>query len=432
VVRLSVPTDISERMLNRLIAELEVDPERDVYYIEGSLGSSCLFELMALDRPNLKYPPHVPKIPEVLAGGQNIFAAIRAQDIMIHLPFDSFTPVEEFFRGAARDPDVLAIKATLYRVGKNAPVVDALMEARDNDKQVAVLVELKARFDEENNLEWARALEHKGVHVTYGVEELPVKTHSKIALVVRREADGVRRYLHLGTGNYNASTARLYTDLGLLTCNEELTDDATHLFNRLTGYAPATTYRRLLVAPEYLYPGFITLIDNEIQAALEGKPARLIFKMNQLEEESMIQKLYQASQAGVRIDLIVRGLCCLRPGIPEMSENIRVVSIIGRFLEHSRIYYFHNAPLDQQVYVGSADLMRRNLHNRVETVFPILDQRIRRRMLHILATNLRDNFGAWELMPDGRYQRLHPGPDENVIDSQYIFTNNSQGLEEMP
>lgn len=429
VVRLSVPHNISQAMLKRLIDELEVDAERDVYFIDGALGSSSLFELMSIDRPDLKFPPHVPKLPEILPQGKELFSAIRQQDIIVHHPFDSFTPVEEFFRAAARDPDVLAIKATLYRVGKNSPIVEALLEARDNDKQVAVLVELKARFDEANNLEWARAMEHKGVHVTYGVEELPVKTHAKIALVVRREGETVRRYMHLGTGNYNAATARLYTDIGLFTCNPELAADASHLFNRLTGYAPSTAYKRLMVAPEFLHHRLIALIDNEIAAALEGKPAHLIFKMNQLEDDVAVQKLYEASQAGVKIDLIIRGLCCLRPGVPGISENIRVTSIIGRFLEHSRLYYFHNAPPDERLYAGSADLMRRNLYNRVETVFPLLDSRVQRRGLRILFTCLRDNFAAWEMQTDGTYIRRTPQPGEDVIDSQFIFMNNSAGLE---
>ena len=327
---------------------------------------------------------------------------------------------------------MLAIKATLYRVGRNSPIVQALMDARDNDKQVAVLVELKARFDEENNLEWARALDEKGVHVTYGVEELPVKTHAKIALVVRRECDGVRRYVHLGTGNYNSGTARLYTDIGLFTCNREIADDASRLFNRLTGYAPATEYQRLLVAPEYLMNALIALIDNEIEAARAGKPARLIFKMNQLEEDLMIQKLYQASQAGVQVDLLVRGICCLRPGVPGLSENIRVISIVGRFLEHSRIFYFQNAPSDQRVYMGSADLMRRNLYNRVEVVFPILDPRIQQQALRILSTGLRDNLDAWELESDCNYRRLEPAPDEAPLRSQSVFMEDSFGVPDMP
>lgn len=430
VVRLSVPEDMSEHTLKRLIHELKVDPEQDVYEVKGALGVSALFDLMAVDRPDLKYPPYVPRIPEIISQSPDIFHAIRHADILLHHPYDSFSPVEDFFWTAARDPNVMAIKATLYRMGKNSPIVRALAEARDNDKQVAVLVELKARFDEENNLEWANWLERKGVHVTYGVEELPVKTHAKVSLVVRREPDGVRRYVHLGTGNYNAATARIYTDLGLFTCNQEIGTDALFLFNRLTGYAPATAYRRLLVAPEYLSSGLIALIDNEIAAANAGKPARLIFKMNQLEEDVIIQKLYQASQAGVRVDLLVRGLCCLRAGVPGYSENIRVTSVVGRFLEHSRIYYFHNAPTERRIYLGSADLMRRNLYNRVEVVFPVLDARIQAQVMGILATCMADNQNAWELQPDGSYIRLQP--DEAPLNSQHVFMENSTGRGDIP
>lgn len=431
VVRLSVPDNISERTLNQLIRQLKVDPERDVYLIDGALGASSLFELSGVDHPELKYIPFVQRVPAHL-DEQDIFSAIRKSDILLHHPYDSFMPVETFFRAAARDEDVLAIKATLYRTGKNSPIVEALLEARDNDKQVAVLVELKARFDEENNLEWARQLEHKGVHVTYGVEELPVKTHAKVALVVRREAEGVRRYIHLGTGNYNASTARMYTDLGLLTCNPEIADDVSRLFNRLTGYAPATRYKRLLVAPEHLHDDLTALIDHEIAAARAGKKARLIFKMNQLEEDGMIQKLYQASQAGVRVDLIVRGLSCLLPGIPDVSDNIRIVSHLGRFLEHSRLFYFQNAPPDKRLYMGSADLMRRNLYNRVEVVFPVLDSRLQKSALRVLATYLKDNQLAWEMLPDATYQPVQPQPDEALLDCQATFMEDSFGINEMP
>lgn len=432
IVRLSVPESVSKRTLKQLIQQLRVDPERDVYTVDGALGASSLFELSSLDHPELKYPVYVPRLPAALNGNSDVFAAIRHQDILLHHPYDSFKPVEDFFRMAARDPDVLAIKATLYRVGKNSPVVEALLEARDNDKQVAVLVELKARFDEENNLEWARALEHKGVHVTYGVEELPVKTHAKVSLVVRREGDGVRRYLHLGTGNYNATTARIYSDLGLLTANRELAEDASRLFNRLTGYAPTTNYKRLLVAPEYLHKTLMKMIDSEIAAALSGKPARLIFKMNQLEEDVMIQKLYQASQAGVQIDLLVRGLCCLRPGVPGVSDNIRVLSHVGRFLEHSRIYYFHNAPPDQRIYLGSADLMRRNLYNRVEVVFPVLEDVAQQKVLRMLATYLRDNLSGWELHPDGQYERVTAREGDPPLDAQQMFMLDSAGIDALP
>lgn len=432
IVRLSVPENVSRRTLNQIIQQLRVDPERDVYTIDGALGASSLFELSSLDYPHLRYPVYVPRLPEPLATNGDLFASIRQRDILLHHPYDSFKPVEDFFRLAARDPDVLAIKTTLYRVGKNSPVVEALLEARDNDKQVAVLVELKARFDEENNLEWARALEHKGVHVTYGVEELPVKTHAKVALVVRREGNGVRRYVHLGTGNYNATTARIYTDMGLLTANREVADDASRLFNRLTGYAPSTSYKRLLVAPEYLHRTLLDLLDNEIAAARAGQPARLIFKMNQLEEDVMIQKLYQASQAGVQVDLLVRGLCCLRPGLPGISDRIRVISHVGRYLEHSRIFYFQNAPPAQRVYLGSADLMRRNLYNRVEVDFPILDPGLQHRVLRMLATYLRDNVSGWELQPDGSYQRLTPREGEPPLDCQQMFMLDSAGIDALP
>jgi polyphosphate kinase len=427
VVRLSVPTDISDQMLKRLILELNVESDHEVYTVNGALGSANLFELMNVDAPDLKYPQLVPRLPEALSQATDIFAAIRQQDILLHHPYDSFSPVEEFIRYAAHDPNVLAIKATLYRVGQNSPIVHELMEARENGKQVAVLVELKARFDEENNLEWARAMETKGVHVTYGVENLAVKTHAKIALVIRKEGDGLQRYVHLGTGNYNAGTARLYTDLGLFTVNQEIAEDATRLFNRLTGYAPETHYNRLLVAPEFLRNGLLDLIDNEIRVAKEGGDGRIVFKMNQLEEDVIIAKLYEASQAGVQIDLIVRGICCLRPGIQGISDNIRVRSIIGRFLEHARIFYFKNAPPDQRIYAGSADIMRRNLYNRVEVVFPIIDPRLQRRVLRLLATDLSSNVRTWELQPNGDYTLVDCDDENALVDAQQIYLQSSFG-----
>lgn len=432
VVRLSVTTEMSQRMLRLLIKSLGVPSNRDVYTIDGELGTADLFEVLRVDRPDLKDAPFIPRQVELFAQTTDFFDVIRKQDIIVHHPYDSFAPVEDFFKKAAHDPKVLAIKATLYRVGKNSPVVNALMEARENDKQVTVLVELKARFDEENNLEWVTALEEKGVHVIYGVEELPVKTHAKIALVVRREHDGMRRYVHLGTGNYNASTARLYTDIGLFTSDEEIADDANRLFNRLTGYAPSTAYSRLLVAPDYLHDKFMALIDDEIEAAHQGKDAHLIFKMNQLEEDVMIQKLYQASQAGVQIDLIVRGFCCLRPGVEGLSDNIRVKSIVGRFLEHSRVYYFKNAPEHEQLYMGSADLMRRNLYNRVEVIFPVLDPRIQWRVLRLLQTNLLDVKNSWVLDVNEQYLRLWDGQDKTAFDAQAIFMKDSFGVDEVP
>ncbi|MFZ4813869.1 MAG: polyphosphate kinase 1 [Phototrophicaceae bacterium] len=429
VVRLTVPHDISEMTLSRLISELGVVPDRDVYYVDGMLGASSLFQLYGIvERPDLRDTPYIPRLPEPIQNKVNLFDAIRERDILMQHPYDTFAPVEDFFRSAARDPQVLAIKTTLYRVGKNSPVVKALLEARDNDKQVTVLVELKARFDEENNLEWARALEQKGVHVTYGVEELPLKTHAKVALVVRREEDGVRRYVHLGTGNYNASTAKLYTDFGMFTCNDEIAEDISRLFNRLTGYAPATQYNRLLVAPEHLQSGLLALLDNEIRAVQAGGSSHVILKMNQLEEDAMILKLYEASQAGVQIDLIIRGLCCLRPDVPGLSENIRVRSIVGRFLEHGRVFYFPNAPSDQRIYCGSADWMRRNLLNRVEVVFPVSDPGLQRRLLRALRTQLMDNVGAWEMLRDGTYRHLTPPDEDSAINSQRVFMQDSFGL----
>jgi len=432
IVRLSVPESMDAATLNMLIQRLKVRPEREVYRVNGALGGSSLMQLLSVDKPELKDTPFVPRIADRLFNPPTIFDAIRERDYLLHVPYDSFTPVEAFFQQAARDPYVLAIKATLYRVGRKSPIVQALIEAREEDKQVTVLVELKARFDEENNLEWARQLEDIGVHVIYGVEELSVKTHAKIALVVRREPDGVRRYVHLATGNYNSSTARLYTDMGLFTSNRDIADDASHLFNRLTGFAPDTTYKRLLVAPEFLHPTLVKLIDNEIDAAKAGKPARLILKMNQLEEDVMIAKLYQASQAGIQVDLLVRGICCLRPGIRGMSENIRVTSIVGRFLEHSRIFYFHNAPPDQRLYLGSADLMRRNLYNRVEVVFPILDATLQHETLRVLATSLRDNVRAWTLGENDTYTRVQPDQGVPRIDSQEVFMEDSFGLDVLP
>lgn len=432
IVRLAVPSQISPNMLSRLRDDLQIENERDIYHIEGALGSASLFDLANLDVPALRYPPHVPRQPEALPEQAPLFDTIRRGDILLFHPYDSFAPVEEFFRLAATDPQVVAIKTTLYRVGNNSPVVQALMDARDNEKQVSVLVELKARFDEENNLSWARALENKGVHVIYGVEELPVKTHSKVTMVIRREGNTLRRYIHLGTGNYNASTARLYSDFGLFTCHHGLAEDVSRLFNRLTGFAPATRYQHLLVAPEYLLPALLERIDAEIDAARAGKSAYIIMKANQLEEDRIIERLYAASAAGVQVDLIVRGFTMLRSGVPGLSENIRQISILGRFLEHSRVYYFHNAPPEQRILIGSADLMRRNLYNRVETVFPLLDPQLRRQVLRILATQLADNALAWEMAPDGDFQRRQAGNGEARVNCQEIYLKNSAGLDRLP
>jgi polyphosphate kinase len=332
--------------------------------------------------------------------------------------------VVEFFERAAVDPQVLAIKTTLYRTGQNSPIVHALLKAQEHQKQVAVLVELKARFDEENNIGWARALESQGVHVVYGL--MGLKTHSKISLVVRREADGVHRYVHLSTGNYNASTARVYTDLGLFTCREDIASDASELFNRLTGYAFHTRYRKLLIAPEHLRPQITALIEREIGHARAGHKAQLIFKMNSLVDPRMIRLLYEASQAGVQIDLMVRSVCCLRPGVPGVSDRIRVHCLIGRFLEHSRIYYFYN-DANAEIYLGSADLMQRNLDHRVETVFPIESEPLKQRILdEVLGIELADTAKAQILLTDGTYQKVMPAPGMQPLSAQRWFMEHSR------
>jgi polyphosphate kinase len=337
--------------------------------------------------------------------------------VLLHHPYDSFSPVVQFVRAAARDPNVLAIKQTLYRVGKDSPIVEALKEAVMNGKQVAVLVELKARFDEENNIQWTRALEEVGVHVVYGLPGY--KVHAKVCLVVRREQNGeICRYVHLSTGNYNVDTARVYTDLGLFTCNPEIGQDASELFNNLTGYFRQSCYRRLLVAPVSLRQRLTELIEREIVHHQMHGGGHLIFKVNQLVDPGMIRLLYRASQVGVKVDLLVRGMCSLRPGVPGLSQNIRVVSIVGRFLEHSRVYYFHNNG-DEEIYVGSADLMERNLDRRVETVYPILDPTIRQRIkTEVLELGLSDNVKARELCPDGSYVFVARKPDEPAVNSQ--------------
>jgi polyphosphate kinase len=421
VVRLTVEHDMPQRIRELLLANLKLTSD-DLYEVRGPLGLADLMMLTKLDRPDLKDQPFFPHAPAVLRHARNsaeIFAAIRAQDILLHHPFDSFQPLVELIEAAAEDPEVLAIKQTLYRVGLNSPIVKALMHAREQDKQVTVLVELKARFDEENNITWARALERAGVHVVYGLVGL--KTHAKIALVVRRESDGLRRYVHLGTGNYNATTARIYTDLGLLTARPEIGADASDLFNFLTGYSRQRRYRTLLVAPVNLRDRLSALIEREIEHAEQGRGGRLIFKLNAVVDPAMIDLLYRASQAGVQIDLIARGICCLRPGVEGMSENITVRSVVGRFLEHSRIYYFANGG-QGEVYLGSADLMQRNLDRRVETLFPIEDPAL---IAHIrdevLAVYLRDNVRARILLPDGCYVRAQPEDGAAPIDSQAFF-----------
>jgi polyphosphate kinase len=401
VVQITVESAMPQRLRTLLMQYLEIGPE-DVYSEENPLGLSALQELLRLDRPDLKDPPFAPHVPAALrTPGEDIWATLRRQDVQLHHPYDSFAPVVDLIRAAARDPHVLAIKQTLYRVGHHAPIVDALLDAAMQGKQVAVLVELKARFDEENNIEWARALERAGAHVAYGMPGL--KVHTKIALVVRKEDDGIRRYVHLGTGNYNATTARIYTDLGLMTARPEIGADASDLFNYLTGYSGQSAFRRLLVAPVSLRRGLLERIEREVALHRERGDGRLIFKMNALVDGEMILALYRASQAGVEIDLLVRGVCCLRPGLPGISDHIRVTAILGRFLEHSRIYYFHNGG-DEEVYLGSADLMPRNLDRRVEELVPVETPSLRTFICsELLPLYLRDVANTSELLPDATY-----------------------------
>ena len=425
VVRVTVDTEMPLAIRDILIENLEVEPS-DLYTLEPPLGMSDLAQLHSVDRHDLKDPPFVAAIPPVISEADDIFSCIRRQDVLLHHPYDSFSPVVEFLSAAARDPAVLAIKQTLYRVGQNSPVVEALLEAVHAGKQVAVLVELKARFDEESNIEWARALEAEGVHVVYGL--LGLKTHSKLALVVRQEGERIRRYVHLSTGNYNVVTARMYTDLGLFTCDEAIGMDASDVFNYLTGYSDKRSYRRFLVAPINLRTGLEALIRREIEHARSGGEGSLIFKVNALVDKAMIQLLYEASRAGVRIELLVRGMCCLRPGVPGVSETINVTSIVGRFLEHSRIFWFRNGGAEE-VYLGSADLMMRNLDRRVEILFPILDARLVRHVRdEILGTCIQDNVKARVMNADGSYARTPRAPGAEPVDAQAQFIRRRQAV----
>jgi polyphosphate kinase len=413
VVRLTVIDDMPEHILDILISNLEIDSSQ-VYRVKGPLSLKRLMTVYAIERPELKETPFVPAMPAALVAGaedEDIFSMIRRQDTLLHHPFESFQPVVDFLRRAARDPDVLAIKMTLYRVGRNAPVVEALLEAMEHDKQVAVLVELKARFDEGSNIEWARALEREGVHVVYGLVGL--KIHCKVTMVVRREGDTIRRYVHLSTGNYNAFTAHLYTDIGMFTTNPEIADDVTNLFNYLTGYSAKADYRKLLVAPVNLRQRMVALIEREVENHLAAGGGHLIFKMNSLVDPKIIQALYRASQAGVRIELLVRGMCALRAGLPKVSENIEVVSIVGRFLEHDRAYYFRNGG-DEEIYLGSADMMQRNLNRRVEVLFPVEDPSLVKRIKDELAIYLGDNVKARRMNPDGTYSRRNGSAKKQV------------------
>lgn len=416
VVRLEVQDDTPAHIRTLLLEELRetetvpglVLTERDVFDAGTILELGDLMALATLDLPELRDPPFAPVVPAAVRDTtRSIFDVIRERDLLVHHPFESFTAtVEQFLDAASRDDNVLAIKLTLYRTSGDTAIVRALTEAAQRGKQVAVLVELQARFDEANNITWARTLEDFGVHVAYGLPGL--KTHAKVALVVRREADGIRRYVHIGTGNYNTKTARTYTDIGLFTASPSIGADLTDLFNSITGYSRQRMYRKLLVAPANMRDRFLELIENETAAARAGRPARIIAKMNALVDPGIIGALYAASQAGVEIDLIVRGICCLRPGVPGVSERIRVISIVGRFLEHSRLFFFANGA-DDGYYIGSADWMPRNLDRRVEVVTPVEDRALHPRLRALLETCLADNRQAWELRTDGTYVQRDPG-----------------------
>src|SRR5215207_5094887 len=412
-VRLEVATSMPAKMVDYLTTSLGLTPD-DVYVIDGPFNIPDLMQLYQLDLPALKDKPLQSAVPAPLLQADTIFDAVRRKDILLHHPYTSYTAVTDFIATAAADPDVLAIKMCLYRTGKDSPVVKSLMEASAQGKQVTALVELKARFDEENNIEWARQLEKEGVHVVYGLVGL--KTHCKLALVVRREGDGLRRYVHLATGNYNPTTSRIYTDIGLITTDKEIGEDATYLFNYLTGYSRYSKYNCLLVAPINLRERTLALIGRETEHAKAGRPASVVVKVNSLTDLYIIRALCEASQAGVSIDLIVRGVCMLRPGVAGVSENIRVRSIVGRFLEHSRVFYFRNGG-EEEVYIGSADWMQRNLDRRVETLVPVKDQQLRKYLREVLLdAYLRDDVKARRLSADGSYARPTPSPEP--FDSQ--------------
>ncbi len=416
-VRLVVTDEMPEGLREWLATNLGIDP-KSVYAVPEPVGLGDFSELTHLERSDLLYPPLTPRVPDELRSSHSITSAIRNGDILLYHPYDSFAPVVEFVRAAASDPNVLAIKQTLYRVGSNSPIVEALSEARDEQTQVAVLVELKARFDEQPNIGWAKKLEAQGVHVAYGIVGL--KTHAKICLVVRREGQGLRRYVHLGTGNYNPSTARIYTDFSYFTDDPKLCEDATDLFNYLTGYSAQEEYNALLVAPLTLRDGVLRLIEEQTQRATNGGPASITWKTNALTDPEIIEALYRASQAGVKIELIVRGICCLKPGIEGVSENIRVVSLVGRFLEHARIFAFGEGE-DEKIFLGSADMMQRNLDRRVEQVFPLREEHHRRRVGRIMRLQLADTANGWEMKPDGTFKRLRPRDGEESLDSQAIL-----------
>jgi polyphosphate kinase len=434
-VRLEIDSDAQPEVEQFLTAALNLDP-LDVYRIAGLLDLTGLFQVYGLPGyPNLRDPQFLPQQVPEFAQAANLWAAIRSRDILLHHPYESFSHVVDFIESAAKDERVLAIKQTLYRTSSDSPIVRALQRAADNGKQVTAVIELKARLDEERNILWARELEKSGVHVVFGFVGL--KTHCKVALVVRREEDGIRRYAHLASGNYNPQTARIYTDLGYFTCNPDFCEDASALFNYLTGYGELPQWRKLIVAPSRLQTFMVEKIEQETAHQQAGRKGRIIAKINGILEPAIVQALYRASQAGVRIDLICRGICALRPGLPGISDNIHVISIVDRFLEHSRIFYFGNND-DPQVYIGSADWMDRNLSRRVEVVFPIETPELKQRLIReILATSLADNCKARELLPDGSYRRVTPEKGQPVVRSQEKYLemaalNAARRLNEVP
>jgi polyphosphate kinase len=418
VVRLEVAPNLPQSIREVLVAEFNAAQTEDsaplgpddVYEVPGLLDTADLLSLTSIDLPAVKDPPHHPVTPTRLAAGRNMFEVIREGDLLVHHPYESFTAsVERFIQTAVDDPDVVAIKLTLYRTGGDSSIARLLAHAAERGKQVAVLIELQARFDEENNIRWAQRLEDVGVHVSYGVAGL--KTHAKVMLVVRREGDTMRRYMHIGTGNYHPRTARLYTDFGLFTTSPELGADLTDLFNVLTGFAAPPEYRKLIVAPRHMRERFLAMIRREAEHARAGRPASILAKMNALVDPPIIRALYEASQAGVNIDLIVRGICCLRPGVSGVSERIRVISIVGRFLEHSRAFCFLNGG-NEEVYIGSADWMPRNLERRIEAVTPVEDAGYRAAIRELLSQMWQDNRQAWELDSTGGYTQRSPGETE--------------------
>ncbi len=430
-VRLELADKLSPRTRKLLTRELGVEPD-EVYELPAPLDLTGLTVIADLDRPDLSYPHFVPTTHRQLAEVESanptdVFAAIRNQDILLHHPYDSFsTSVQTFLEQAAADPHVLAIKQTLYRTSGDSPIIDALIDAADAGKQVLALVEIKARFDEQNNISWARKLEQAGVHVVYGIVGL--KTHCKLSLVVRQEPSGLRRYCHVGTGNYNPKTARLYTDHGLLTCDPDVGQDLTRLFNQLSGYAPKSQFQRLLVAPRSVRTGLIERIDREAKLARNGKPAWISFKVNAIVDEGIIDALYRASLDGVRVDLVVRGICALRPGVTGLSENIRVRSILGRFLEHSRIFAFGNDG-DPDILLGSADLMHRNLDRRVEALISIVDEEQIHTLTDLLEASMDDSTASWHLGPDGDWTRhCHDADGEPLYDLQDVLITRHRRL----